>query len=170
MESLSFPGCIQLSTAVYHAWPAGQDQMHCMGERTVKGKGIMTTYLLKVGGRWAAAGPGLCWGQVAVLVAGAQSRGLVASMRADGDCMCWWCSQHGDYELGIKALGSDALMPRFSSTSTLLKEGPNSPPLTNSSGSNGRSPRITTEVVSTPTKHPSSEFDTGARAAGSDVP
>ncbi len=48
MESLSFPMCVQLSGAVVQAWPQAQEQSVCLGERHVKGKGLMTTYLLKV--------------------------------------------------------------------------------------------------------------------------
>uniref|UniRef100_A0A7S3VS63 histidine kinase n=1 Tax=Dunaliella tertiolecta TaxID=3047 RepID=A0A7S3VS63_DUNTE len=49
MESMSFPMCIQVSAAVHHAWPEGHSQLVQLEAREVKGKGKMTTYLLKHG-------------------------------------------------------------------------------------------------------------------------
>eukprot|EP00983_Pelagomonas_calceolata_P048092 1140914-Pelagomonas_calceolata.AAC.5 len=41
--------CIQVSAAVHHAWPEGHSQLVQLEAREVKGKGKMTTYLLKHG-------------------------------------------------------------------------------------------------------------------------
>ncbi|KAF5834468.1 hypothetical protein DUNSADRAFT_8822 [Dunaliella salina] len=49
MESMSFPMCIQVSAAVHFAWPEGHSQLVQLEAREVKGKGKMTTYLLKHG-------------------------------------------------------------------------------------------------------------------------
>lgn len=50
MESLSFPMCVQVSAAMACQWQEGDkgDALVELGERDVKGKGRMTTYLLKV--------------------------------------------------------------------------------------------------------------------------
>lgn len=47
MESNSFPLCVHVSEAVVQK-STNKDQFVCLGERQIKGKGIMTTYLLKV--------------------------------------------------------------------------------------------------------------------------
>jgi hypothetical protein len=47
MESLSYPMCVQLSSQAVDMWPAAAIEAVCLGERPVKGKGTMTTYLLK---------------------------------------------------------------------------------------------------------------------------
>jgi class 3 adenylate cyclase len=49
MESTSFPMCIQLSAATVDKWTSYTvDDLVCLGERSIKGKGSMTTYLVKV--------------------------------------------------------------------------------------------------------------------------
>ncbi|DBB18216.1 hypothetical protein WJX82_000391 [Trebouxia sp. C0006] len=53
MESNSFPMCIHVSQAVVDRCPA-RDQFISLGERQIKGKGIMVTSLYK-GGDWEAA-------------------------------------------------------------------------------------------------------------------
>jgi len=45
---MSFPMCIQVSAAVHKAWPDGHNQLQQLSAREVKGKGQMTTFLLKV--------------------------------------------------------------------------------------------------------------------------
>ena len=47
MESNSFPLCVHVSEAVVQK-STNKDQFVCLGERQIKGKGIMTTYLLRV--------------------------------------------------------------------------------------------------------------------------
>ena len=47
MESNSFPMCIHVSEAVVDR-SLNRDQFVCLGERQIKGKGIMTTSLFKV--------------------------------------------------------------------------------------------------------------------------
>ena len=47
MESNSFPMCIHVSDAVVQR-SANKDQFVCLGERQIKGKGIMITSLFKV--------------------------------------------------------------------------------------------------------------------------
>lgn len=47
MESNSFPLCVHVSEAVVQK-STDKDKFVCLGERQIKGKGIMTTYLLKV--------------------------------------------------------------------------------------------------------------------------
>jgi len=47
MESNSFPMCIHVSQAVVDRYPA-RDQFVSLGERQIKGKGIMVTFLYKV--------------------------------------------------------------------------------------------------------------------------
>ena len=47
MESNSFPMCIHVSNAVVET-SSQKDQFVCLGERSIKGKGIMVTSLYKV--------------------------------------------------------------------------------------------------------------------------
>ena len=47
MESNSFPMCIHVSDAVVER-SSNKDQFVCLGERSIKGKGIMITSLYKV--------------------------------------------------------------------------------------------------------------------------
>uniref|UniRef100_A0A7S0WIH5 Guanylate cyclase n=1 Tax=Chlamydomonas leiostraca TaxID=1034604 RepID=A0A7S0WIH5_9CHLO len=49
MESLSFPMCVQVSSDMAAHWDQASDQLVTLGERDVKGKGRMTTFLLKYG-------------------------------------------------------------------------------------------------------------------------
>ena len=51
MESNSFPMCIHVSEAVVDRYPV-KDQFVCLGERQIKGKGIMVTSLYKVTPVW----------------------------------------------------------------------------------------------------------------------
>jgi hypothetical protein len=55
MESLSYPMCIQLSSQLVSQWPNAEAQAVMLGDRAVKGKGVMRTYLLKVCGETKAS-------------------------------------------------------------------------------------------------------------------
>ncbi|KAJ9517318.1 hypothetical protein QJQ45_016688, partial [Haematococcus lacustris] len=54
MESTSFPMVCQVSSSLAAAWEQAPHQLVHAGDREVKGKGVMTTYLLKHG-EWQAA-------------------------------------------------------------------------------------------------------------------
>jgi hypothetical protein len=56
METLSYPMCVQLSGQLVAKWPGADAHTVLLGDRSVKGKGKMETYLLKV--RACAAGDG----------------------------------------------------------------------------------------------------------------
>ena len=58
MESHGMPGCVHLSAPCFEALieeGALEEDFRALGETQIKGKGVMQTYLAKVGGDWEAA-------------------------------------------------------------------------------------------------------------------
>jgi hypothetical protein len=92
METLSYPMCVQLSSQLVTKWPGADAHIVLLGDRPVKGKGKMTTYLLKVCVRRWNNG------------AGGEDRstcGSKASHAVNALLTIW--PQHGEWEQGLAA-------------------------------------------------------------------